>query len=102
MAADDQRPELLRRAVTLTAELDVAAMDELFSADMTVWSAGVTASSHGEIAAELTARDEVFTDIKVDFGAVDVVGDRGYGEWVVAAVHSDALVLDGLGLLPAG
>lgn len=89
---EHQRTELLRRAVTLTAEFDALVLDEVFTPDAEVWASGVTLTSREEIAAELRARDEAFADLSVEIGYVDVVGEHGWAEWVATATHVAPLV----------
>lgn len=94
MTTDKHRGELLRRAVTATAESDADALGDIFTDDVSVWSPGMSISSRTELAAELRARDEVFGDLSVAFEAIDVVGNHGYAEWVATAIQKAALVVD--------
>lgn len=94
MPSDEAKVELLRRAVTATAEADGGALDEIFTEDVSVWSPAVSISSRSELADELRARDEVFGGLSVAFEAIDVAGDRGYAEWVATAIQTGVLAVD--------
>ena len=91
--SDQSRADLLRRAVTLTADVDADVLAEIFADDVSAWSPGASTSSRDELVDELTARDELFVDLAFDIQAVDVVGDRGYAEWTVTATPGEALTL---------
>ena len=94
MATDDDRAELLRRAITATAESEAEGLHEIFHEDVTVWTPTMELSSRDDLAAELRARDEAFADLDVDILATDVVGDRGYAEWEATLTHTGVLTVD--------
>jgi ketosteroid isomerase-like protein len=102
MSTDTARADLLRRAITATADAETAALSELFADDVRVTSPALTISSIDELAAELRTRDDAFSDLSVDFTAVDIVGDRGWAEWTATATHTDALVVDDVVLEATG
>jgi ketosteroid isomerase-like protein len=91
-----RRADLLRRAVTLTAECDLAMLDEIFGQDLTVWSPGRVLMSRSELADELRLRDQAFSDFSVEIMFLDVIGNRGYAEWAATGDHTADLVVDDL------
>jgi hypothetical protein len=89
MTDDDRRADLLRRALTLTADT-ASAVGELFADELDVSSPGASVRSHSDLVTELTARDELFEELAVDVDVVDVIGDRGYAQWTVTATLGEA------------
>lgn len=94
MTTENARTQILRRAVAATAESDATVLSEVFTDDVSVWSPGMSVSSLIELADELRARDEVFGDLSVAFEAIDVVGNRGWAEWVATTIQKAELVVD--------
>jgi ketosteroid isomerase-like protein len=91
---DDERADMLRQAVLLTAELDMAVLEEIFAEDAVFWSPGRVLTSREELADELRQRDELVADLEVEISALDIAGYRGYAEWVATATHAGPLVID--------
>jgi hypothetical protein len=86
---------VLSRAVSATVGSDPAVYEELFERDVRVWSPGTSVSGRERLILELETRDPLFDEQHVDIRSVDVVGDRGYAEWMATARQVAPIVLDG-------
>jgi ketosteroid isomerase-like protein len=91
---DEERADMLRQAVVLTADLDMAVLDEIFAEDAVFWSPGRVLNSRDELADELRTRDEIVGDLEVEISALDIAGYRGYAEWVARATHVGPIAVD--------
>jgi hypothetical protein len=90
-------------ALELGAAGDAGLADELYTEDVVGWSPAVHISSRAELAEEYSGRADAFCDVDMLIDPIDVVGDRGYAEWVVSATHAGPLPLsDDAVLQPTG
>ena len=86
------RADVLRRAVTLTAQQDQLVLEELFTNDATISAPGREVTSRDELLDELRVRDELLTDLTVEIDSLDIAGDHGYAEWIATAAPEGAPV----------
>jgi hypothetical protein len=85
---------VLRRAVGALAGIEPQSYDELFTDDVVVTTPGASFSTLAELAVELDDREVAFDSIEVELSGCDVVGDRGYVEWLATATHVAPFVVD--------
>jgi ketosteroid isomerase-like protein len=93
--AENDRSRALRRAVEALVLGDVAALPELFTADVSAWSPVMLVGSLDELTETVAHREDALSDVAVKVHAVDIVGDKGYMEYSLSAVFSGPLVVDG-------
>ena len=91
------RAETVRRAIETCIAPDDAAITQLadlFSDDATVWSPNLLTTSRSELAEALAFREEAFSDVAVQFDAVDVFGTKAFVEFRVTADFTGPFVID--------
>jgi SnoaL-like domain len=86
---------VLSRAVAATVGSARPVHEEVFEWDVRVWSPVISVSGRERLIQELETRDLPFADQHVDIRSIDVVGDRGYAEWMATARQVAPIVLDG-------
>ena len=97
MTTTDERDLANGRLATLVMALELGASgdaglaDELYTEDVIGWSPALQISSRAELAQEYSGRADAFSDVDMLIDPVDVIGDRGYAEWVVSATHAGPL-----------
>ncbi len=82
-------------ALELGAAGDAGLVDELYTEDVMGWSPTVDISSWAELAEAYSGRADAFAEVDMLIDPIDVVGDRGYAEWVVSATHVGQIALEG-------
>jgi ketosteroid isomerase-like protein len=85
---------VLRRAIKTLMVGDSRGVCELFTPDVSCWSPNLLVASQDELLAALTGCDDALTDVEVDVGSVDVIGDKAIAEWVVTGVFSTPFLVD--------
>jgi hypothetical protein len=85
---------VLSRAVAATAGSDGGRFEDLFEKDVRVWSPTITVSGRDRLAQEVHRHDPPFREQHLDIRSIDVVGDRGYAEWMATARQVAPIVLD--------
>ena len=96
MAVAD-RGAALRRAIETCVSPDdksVAALDDLFTEDATVWTPNMLAVSLTDLAENLTYREGAFSDVALQFDSLDIFGSRGLAEFRVAAKFTGPFIID--------
>lgn len=105
MAASD-RHTTLRRAIETCIHPDdasVAGLADLFADDVTVWSPNLLAVGLADLAESLSVREDAFSNVVVEIDALDVLGDKGFVEFRVAADFTGPFVIgDDLAVEPNG
>jgi predicted ester cyclase len=94
---ETSRGDTLRRAIETCIRPDDAALSavgDLFTADATVWSPNLLATSLAGLVETLALRESSFTDVEIEFDTLDVFGTRGVAEFRVAATFSGPFVVD--------
>lgn len=91
MTSNVERAEILTRALDAGIRGDFAALEGLYTDDIKVWGAAISASSAAELLTVLQRRDEAFTDVDVHITPLDVGGDYASAEWSVSMTHSGDL-----------
>ena len=91
------RGAVLRRAITTCVTPDdgaLATLGELFADDATVWSPNMLAVGLADLAWNLDSREDAFSDVTIEFDALDVFGNRGLAEFRVVAKFTGPFVID--------
>jgi ketosteroid isomerase-like protein len=91
--AENDRRRVLRRALEACVLGDVEALPELFTADVSGWSPNMLVTSLDGLTDVVAFRDEALSDVSVQVNALDVVGNKGYAEYRLAAVFSGPFVI---------
>jgi ketosteroid isomerase-like protein len=86
-----------------TVEGDTSAVPDLYTDDVKGWAPASSVGSAAELAAELTRRDDAFSNIELEVVPFDVSGDYACAEWALTMTHSGSLTLpDGTVIEPTG
>ena len=91
--AENTRAEVLRRGLEACIVGDVAALPELFTADVSGWSPNLLASSLAELAEAVADREDSLSDVALQVDALDITGNKGFIEYRVSAVFSGPFVI---------
>ena len=94
MTANGTRSEILARALRAGVEGDLAAVRELCTTDVRVWTPRLTASTVEELLLKLERREVVFADFELTVFPLDVGGDFACVEWTVSMTHVGRLQID--------
>jgi ketosteroid isomerase-like protein len=97
----DRRADTLRRALEASVRGDVGDSRDFYTEGVRAWSPGHDVSSREDLLAEQFTRFDAFSDVDLD-AVIDVVGNRGYAEWKVTAVHSGSFMFDDVVVAPTG
>ncbi len=95
--AEHPRGAVLRRAITTCITPDdeaLATLGELFADNATVWSPNMLAVGLADLADNLDAREDAFSDVAIEFDSLDVYGNRGLAEFRVVAKFTGPFVID--------
>ena len=95
MSSNADRATILIEALRAGLDGDRRSLGRLFTDDVKAWTPAQSASSVGELLAEIERRDDAFTEIELDVTPLDVGGDYACAEWSVTMTHSGALQLRG-------
>jgi len=95
--AEQTRGATLRRAIEAVAAPDdasIAALGDLFTEDVVVWTPNVFATDRDALADWLGYREEAFSDVALEITALDVFGNKGFAEFAFGATFSGPLAID--------
>ena len=92
--ADSDRRGLMQRAVEACLVGDVGALPEVFTGDISGWSPNMLVRSLDELTEVVAEREDALSNAKVEVGAADLVGNKGYMEYRVSAVFSGPFHID--------
>ena len=90
---DNDRAEVLRRALDACIQGEVGPLPELFSKDVSGWSPNMLVSSLEELTETVADREDALTDVDVEVDALDVFGNKGFVEYRVSAMFSGPFVI---------
>ena len=93
MTSSAQRSAVLVRALRAAVSGDAETLASLYTVDIKAWTPARSASSAGELIAELERRDGAFTEIEVEITPLEVGGDYECAEWRVTMTHTGDLQL---------
>jgi len=104
--ADNTRDATLRSAIEACINPDdeaIAALGDLFTEDVSVWSPNLLATGLTDLARSLVFREGAFSDVEVQIDAVDVFGNKGFAEFRVSADFTGPFFVgDDLAIEPNG
>jgi ketosteroid isomerase-like protein len=101
--ASVDRVELLTRALHAMIGGDGAALRQLCTDDVKVWTPAVSTATRQALVTEIERRDEAFSDVSADVSPVPVSADVACAEWSITLTHSGSLSLpDGTSVEPTG
>ena len=92
--ADNDRAQVLRRALEACIRGEVDPLPELFTDDVSGWSPNMLVDSLDELIETVADREDALTDVDVEINSLDVFGNKGYVEYRVRAVFSGPFVID--------
>jgi hypothetical protein len=95
--AENTRGAVLRRAIETCIHPDdeaIAALGDLFTDDVSVWSPNMLAIGLEDLAENLAYRESAFSDVDVQIDSLDIFGSRGLAEFRVAATFAGPFVID--------
>ncbi len=92
--AQNDRAAVLERALEACVLGKVDALPELFTPDVSAWSPNLLVSSLDELTETVGQREDALSDVNIDVGALDIVGNKGYMEYRLSATFSGPLVVD--------
>ena len=92
--AENGRGEVLRSALEACVTGDVDALPKLFTADVSGWGPNMLVSSLDELKDTVASRDEALSDVGIEIGSLDVLGNKGFVEYRLNAVFSGPFKLD--------
>jgi hypothetical protein len=102
MTSNEQRAEVLQRAIRASRTGDSTVIAELFTSDVDGCSPAMSISSAAELAVEFEDRDEAFSEVEIDTRPLDVCGEQACVEWIVTMTHSGPLQIDDEYIAPSG
>ena len=91
---DNDRAEVLRRALEACIRGEVGPLPELFSKDVSGWSPNMLVTSLDELTETVADREDALTDVDVEVNSLDVFGNKGFVEYRVRAMFSGPFVID--------
>jgi ketosteroid isomerase-like protein len=91
MTSNAERAAILTRALRARFEGDRAALAELYTDDVRVWTPALSAASMDELLVEFDRQDDAFSDIAIEVAPLDVGGEYACAEWIVSMTHSGPL-----------
>ncbi len=104
--AEHPRGAVLRRAIETCISPDdgsLTSLSELFADNVTVWSPNMLAIGLKDLAENLDAREDAFSNVAIQFDSLDIFGNRGLVEFRVAAKFSGPFVIgEGVVVEPNG
>jgi hypothetical protein len=72
----------------------IAALGEIFTDDVTVWSPTLFAVGVADLAENLALREPAFSDVAIQITSLGVLGNKGFAEFQVAATFSGPFVIN--------
>ena len=91
---ENERGQILRRAVEACVVGEVEALPELFTAEVSGWSPNMLVGSLDELREVVANREDAFSDVAVHVDALDVFGKKGLMEYRLTGVFSGPFVID--------
>ena len=91
------RAATLRHAIEIfisPSDENIANLDQLLTADATVWTPNMLANGLSDLQASLAFRESAFSNVDIQFDTLDVFGNRGLAEFRVAGLFSGSFVID--------
>ena len=73
---------------------DASVLPQYFTDDVVGWSPNMLVKSLADLTGSVADRDGSLSDIKVQVTGADVVGNKGYMEYMVTAVFSGPFAID--------
>lgn len=95
MSAAADRASTLTRALEASVERDLDALAAVLTDDVRAWTPGIFVESKGALLAALDARDDTFSELRLDVRPLDVLGDVACAEWTVTMTQTGPLTLSG-------
>jgi hypothetical protein len=92
--SDTDRRQVLQRAIEACVLGDVAALPEMFTADVSGWSPNMLVSSLDELTEVVAYREDALSNVSIQVDSLDVFGNKGFMEYRLSAVFSGPLVVD--------
>jgi len=92
--ADNDRAQVLRRALEACIRGDVDPLPELFAPDVSGWSPNMLVTSLDELTETVADREDALSDVDLEINTLDVFGNKGFVEYRVRAVFSGPFVID--------
>lgn len=89
-----RRTDVVHKVLRAGLSGEVDDLSSLLTEDVVGWTPNVAVSSLAEARAIFGERDEMLSNIDLDVRSVDIVGDKVFAEWQVAADHSGPMVVD--------
>ena len=90
---ENDRAEVLRRALEACIRGEVDPLPELFSKDVSGWSPNMLVTSLDELTETVADREDALTDVDVEVNSLDVFGNKGFVEYRVRATFSGPFVI---------
>lgn len=94
MSESARRAEAVHKVLRAGLCGEVDDLSSLLTEDVIGWTPNLTVSSLAEAKAMFGERDEMLSNIELDVRSVDIVGDKVFAEWQVAADHSGPVAID--------
>ncbi len=85
---------LVEQALLAAVSGDLDGLRDLVTDDVVAWSPTGYARGIDELAAELSDREGMFSEVAIIADPVDVIGDKVIAEWTIAARHTGPIVVD--------
>lgn len=92
--ADPDNLAVLVHALEASVTGDIADIDQIFTEDVVGWSPNLAVSTRDELADALAEREDALSDAEIAVTASQLGPDRVVAEWMLAAIHTNPLVLD--------
>ena len=92
--AENDRAQVLRRALEACIRGDAAPLPELFTDDVSGWSPNMLVVSLDELTETVADREDALTEVDLEINSLDVFGNKGFVEYRVRAVFSGPFVID--------
>jgi len=92
--ADNDRAQVLRRALEACIRGEVEPLPQLFTRDVWGWSPNMLVESLDELTETVADREDALTDVDVEINSLDVFANKGFVEYRVRAVFSGPFVID--------
>ena len=92
--ADNDRAQVLRRALEACVRGEVDPLPQLFTHDVRGWSPNMLVASLDELTETVADREDALTEVDVEINSLDVFANKGFVEYRVRAVFSGPFVID--------
>jgi ketosteroid isomerase-like protein len=94
---NEERAELLSRAIVATISGDTVHLHDVFTLDVLASGPSLRTFSRDQLAREIERRVSAFSERKVAVAPLDVAGDQACVEWVASGIHSGRYESEGTG-----